>query len=605
LLHYLTACPDGAAPADLGPSPSASFYAPQAIAAGSRHVVVASTGFHYEGGKPAWDPGLVTLIRRADRLVVATIRTTQLNPQAAAVHGERGYVVNGGTYRVDQDGLVTAASDGGVDIIDLGDPGGSAPRLAGNIPLGRSAADARIGGYGSIAIDPAGKMALIGSGTRGDLFSVDLEQRRVVRGADNPIALFPTAAGDNGMTTVRPLPGSKAGVLSFNSDELCIGEDWTAMASPRCGVVGVQQKLVEGPIDAAAAPDGRLLVLMSIANSLYRVDLAGQPFSVEHDFAKTGLSNNRVVVHGGMAYVVNTLSNNLQRVDLATGKTDLPFAVLPVGSMPYDMVVTEETDGALAWVTLNGAHAVALVRISDGKLLTILRGAAVADAGPVEAAAPDAAPTVDLTPDLRPCPEAGLPEVVGIGNVVQVSYGAGAGDGQAKLPNVIQGGPSGAAGGSTDDVLSLGAGGQIVVDFGPSEIVDGPGPDFIVFENPFLMSPFNPFAEPARVAVSATDSAAASFVEFPCDLSVTQGDPAKQTWPYPGCAGVRPVLASPAACLPATDPSLAGGDAFDLADLGLKQARYLRITDAGVSKMGQTSKGFDLDAVVLIHHQAR
>ena len=45
-----------------------------------------------------------------------------------------------------------------------------------------------------------------------------------------------------------------------------------------------------------------------------------------------------------------------------------------------------------------------------------------------------------------------------------------------------------------------------------------------------------------------------------------------------------------------TEPAQAGGDPFDLADLGVKQARYIRIKDAGVSSLGKDSKGFDLDA---------
>ena len=36
------------------------------------------------------------------------------------------------------------------------------------------------------------------------------------------------------------------------------------------------------------------------------------------------------------------------------------------------------------------------------------------------------------------------------------------------------------------DVLSLGHGGSITLAFTDNEIVDGPGPDFIVFENPFF-----------------------------------------------------------------------------------------------------------------------
>jgi len=601
LAVLLAGCPDPAVSPDA--AVPGGFYAPEAIAASGRYVLVASTGFHFDGSETDWDPGFVSVIERATRRVVARILTTQRNPQGIAVHGTKAYVVNAGAIRADaESGLVVSTGEGGVDVIDLS----GAPALVANIPLGRSAADPRVGAYGSIALDPGGSLAYVGSGTRGDLFSIDLAERRVVRGPGRPIALFPTAAGENGLTTVRSLPGGRVAVLNFNTDELCVSDDWDGeLARRTCGRVGVQDKLLEGAIDVAQAPDGRFLVLMTIANALYRVDAAAQPFAVEHAFAKTGLANNRVVVHDKYAYVVSSLSNHLQRVALPSGASTLPFAVLPVGSRPYNMVVTEEAEGALAWVTLNGAHAVAVVRLSDGSVVETLRGDAV-DGGAPDAASVIDGPVADLAPDALVCPDAGATEVVGIETVEQVSYGPGAGDGQGELPGVIQGGPAGggSGAGSTDDVLSLGVGGEIVVSFGDHDIVDGPGADFIVFENPFLVSPFNPFAEPARVAVSA-DLQPSSFVELPCDLSVTAGDPTTQSWPYPGCAGVHPVLAGPTACVSAADPALAGGDAFDLADIGLKQARYLRITDAGLSKLGNTSKGFDLDAVVLIHHKKR
>jgi hypothetical protein len=193
--------------------------------------------------------------------------------------------------------------------------------------------------------------------------------------------------------------------------------------------------------------------------------------------------------------------------------------------------------------------------------------------------------------------------VVGIGSVVQLELGPGGGAGQQALPGIVQGAPGGP--GSTGEVLSLGVGGQIVVDFGDHEIVDGPGPDFIVFENPFLVGPYQPYAEPAVVGLSTAGLEATSFIELPCNLARRRGDPSKQTWPYPGCAGVRPVLAGKGSCLSPADPLVVGGDAVDLGDWGLQRARYLRLRDAGLSSMGENTKGFDLDAVVLINYTRR
>jgi hypothetical protein len=598
ILLLVGACQQASAPSDAGPAKGGAFSAPQGVAASERYILVANTGFHYAGGEIAYHPGFVTLVERKTRRVVATLPTGQRNPQNIAVRGSRAFVVNGGTVKLDQQsGVARVVTGGGLDVLDL-----ERRAVVANVALARSTKDPRIGAYGSIALAPDGKTAFVGSGTRGDVFKVRLEPSpEVLRGPDDPIVLFPTTGGVNGLTVVRPFHQGLA-VLDFKTDALCLSTDLSGdLARRSCGGVGVQQKLVEGPIDVARAPDGRALVLMTIANAVYGVKVETRPFSVDKDLARTGLASNRILVHGPYAYVLNSTSATLQRVHLKTGKSELSFAVLPVKSNPYDMAITTEGGEALAWITLFGANQLAVVRLRDGKLLQLIAGEKpAADGGGADL------PVVDAGADTKPdvCPEAGLPPVKGIVNAVKVTYGQGAGKGQGAMPGVIQGAPQGggASGGSTDDVLSLGVKGELVVDFGDYDVVDGPGVDLVVFENPFLLSPYAPYAEPAHVAVS-TD--ASTFVEFACDLTKTAGDPAKQTWPYPGCAGVHPVLAGAKQCVAADDPAISGGDGFDLATLGVKQARYVRIRDAGVATMGTDSKGFDLDAVVLINYKKR
>src|SRR4051812_37552150 len=83
--------------------------------------------------------------------------------------------------------------------------------------------------------------------------------------------------------------------------------------------------------------------------------------------------------------------------------------------------------------------------------------------------------------------------------------GAGAGYNQQKLPNIVLGPPGGVvkSGGSLD-VVSLGLGGAIVLGFGDQAISDGPGPDLVVFENPFWPGgdPTQVYAELGEVSVS-------------------------------------------------------------------------------------------------------
>jgi hypothetical protein len=176
-------------------------------------------------------------------------------------------------------------------------------------------------------------------------------------------------------------------------------------------------------------------------------------------------------------------------------------------------------------------------------------------------------------------------------SVVSFTAGPGSNFGQADLPQIVLGPPKG---GGADmgslDVATLGNGGTITLGFAPSEIVDGPGPDFIVFENPFDIdgNPDDPFAELATVAVSEDGQ---NFQSFPCTATA---------YPYGECAGWHPVFANADTNrIDPTDPAVAGGDAFDLAELGVTRARYVRITDR-VDLTGPNGT-FDLDAVSIVH----
>lgn len=171
------------------------------------------------------------------------------------------------------------------------------------------------------------------------------------------------------------------------------------------------------------------------------------------------------------------------------------------------------------------------------------------------------------------------------------------GFGSEGLPDVVLGPPvgGGTSSGSTD-VLSLGCGGSIVLGFTGAGIEDRPGPDLIVFENAFVPSGGGPpFVEPGEVSVSEDGE---TWATFAC---VVEGEDAPL-----GCAGLTPVLSSPDNGIDPTDPSAAGGDAFDLADLGVSRARYVRIVDRTEEYYGSTlwcsppKGGFDLDAVSVV-----
>jgi len=137
------------------------------------------------------------------------------------------------------------------------------------------------------------------------------------------------------------------------------------------------------------------------------------------------------------------------------------------------------------------------------------------------------------------------------------------------------------------EILSLGHGGEIVLEFTDNKIVDGEGPDFTVFENAFYyFGTVEPFIEAAIVSVSQDGI---NFVTFPYDTTTMSG-----------LAGVTPTMDN----LHPTDPEVSGGDHFDLADVGLPWARFVKLTDLGdLYQEGPWSGDFDLDAVVAIHSE--
>ena len=188
-----------------------------------------------------------------------------------------------------------------------------------------------------------------------------------------------------------------------------------------------------------------------------------------------------------------------------------------------------------------------------------------------------------------PCPE----EQPYASEVISFTPGLNAGYGEEGMPGVVLGPPSpGKPTSGSLDVVTLGLGGEIVLGFGDRRIVNGPGPDLVIWENPFWLGgdPETPFAELGEVALSEDG---ATWHPFPCEPELAEGYD-------PGCAGWRARGDfDPCALIP-IDPTLTGGDPFDLESLGLEEARFIRIRDLSTEGPAP-SAGFDLDAVGAVY----
>jgi hypothetical protein len=205
-----------------------------------------------------------------------------------------------------------------------------------------------------------------------------------------------------------------------------------------------------------------------------------------------------------------------------------------------------------------------------------------------------------------------------VDSVVEVHYGSNAGFGQESFPDIVLGPPQGAgmtAGSS--DVLSLGDGGSITLEFTDNIVRDGEGPDLIIFENAFYSGgdPLNAFVEAGFVEVSQDG---VHFYRFANDYNPA-GLPVNNPDNWHGFAGVHPVYSNSEDDTDPTNPDTAGGDAFDLGELGLDTIRFVRIIDTNeppeaaldddgdpVYDPGQITElksGFDLDAIAAVHSE--
>jgi len=165
-----------------------------------------------------------------------------------------------------------------------------------------------------------------------------------------------------------------------------------------------------------------------------------------------------------------------------------------------------------------------------------------------------------------------------------IQYGDGAGYGQAYYPENILGPPDPDAtpqypAFGEDELLTLGKDGWVILEFTDNNVINGEGVDFTVFEN-VLETGSVYFRECATVEVSQDGT---SWIMFPWDPETLSG-----------LAGVWPTTGEDP-----TDPSVSGGDGFDLEDLGLEWINFIRLTDCGDSVQDQGL--FDLDAVAAVN----
>ncbi len=264
---------------------------------------------------------------------------------------------------------------------------------------------------------------------------------------------------------------------------------------------------------------------------------------------------------------------------------DLTFNTGTITSVSRTFVTPGGNLGAVDWESSDTTA----VQVANGRALLIAYGSST-----ITASFRSLSNSIDMPVKMATeVPDDSSDYFLNTGDVFTFTYGDNGGYGSTWLPDILHG--SAWTGGT--DVVSLGGGGRLLIELKDYALVDGVGLDFTLFENPQYLSGYNLFAERAQVSVSEDG---VTFYSFACDAD----DTVNQV--YEGCAGVNPVnaLENP------FDPSVSGGDSFDLADVGLSQAHYILIQDEDTCTTDDpsyplcatsTTQGFDLDAMILLN----
>lgn len=524
----LLACDPPTPPA---PAEPGDFDHPQALRFVDGLLVVANSGYRPDG-PASWAPGSLTVLDPRTGAVHNRLPTSAPNPQSLRLHGGALYVVDTGP--LDLSGAPQAAEPGAIDVFDAATLATAEGPLR-SLPMAPHADDPRLGAPIDIALD--GPRAVVTSATADALWVLDAARGAWLRGPADPVLL-----GDAvrlGLGAVRPWAGGFA-LLDFNADRLHLLD---AAGTPTgCAIeLGEHADAFEG----AGSPviDGdTLYALLVHAGRVRAVDLADLADDCEAPVRTVveglGQAPNHLALHAGRLVVVASGDNAVMAYDPASG-AEVERWLLPVGSNPFHVAF----DPTGRWMAVSewAAHGVSLFDLDTGEHRRI---------------------GGETLPPLEPPPSdpgaiGGDPAPADV-----VVEAPGAGDGPFGDPeravNGVRGG-GGAAGGQ--DVFSLGFDDHLVLRWSGRRVLDGPGVDFVVFENPFR-HPGGVFFDPLIVELSIDGE---TWVTWPHRYVGDGGADDPAAWL--GFAGLAPVwLHAEDNPVHPFDPA-AGGDGFDLAAL--------------------------------------
>lgn len=575
----------------------------------------------------------------------AYLITTDYNPVGLTKISDTSIAVTNGGVTDLWEGAAHPLTDASIDIVDM-----QGFAIIRNIPMGLSAPS-----FGKMALTSDGKTAFIGSRSYGEVYAIDLLKNKLIYGHENPLTLTTNDEGGDYISSCS-LSYDDWYLFSASFDTSSIYPVDIKAAPPSVLPSAFSKPFVLG-FPKGVTKDNPTGTNTGIGKIAVRPGIPGIDYTGADIFAITGNPGTIVTIntHGTkkgntlqikkMEIVPNEIklnenSNTTQlHLNIEFENGTLVSGITDIFTNPYSgypsMVRWESSNAGVAsvnagLVTINSTgEAVIIARIGQmgaGAHL-IIEPSEVPDTSDEETETPEdenpnynfhylpdifswKIPKVHLyinpaifgyrhvdEPDEPVKPEILTDAPAGTDpfadKVVSFQPGPGAGFGAGSMPGIVLGPPRGTGhmSGSTH-VVSLGYKGEIILEMTDFIIADGAGPDFTVFENVFYAggNPDNPWSEPGIVGVSEDGK---NFIYFNCDINDKPH--------YRGCAGTKPTYSNPSNGIDPTDPSTSGGNQFDLKDVGLKTARFVKITDVGVSGSGGTTAGFDLDAVTVIN----
>lgn len=531
--------------------------------------------------------------------------TSGFNPTGIAQASNALLVTNSGVINI-AGGEAQPQTPSSVDMVDI-----TSGAITANIPADLSAL-----AFFAPAVDAEGRFAYYGSSAFSEVYQLDVVKKTFTRNLLSPIALGATNAADYLTAIALSDSGERAYVGSFDLSSVFLLD---LMGSP---VAALSTSYVVGFPKGVSAdnPSGVNTGISDMAMRPGTSDLyilTGNPGTLVTITSQSSVAPSTSSIQS-IHIAPSLLTIAVGNKSIVTGDILFSNGRQIVNVRDHFTIAGTTQTQTLQWRSDNPN----IATVSSSGLVTGISGGITmihAHLGTIEAAipvavhlgaivAPSEAPPLppefgELPPPKQPPPDSGKLIVVNckdigaspfVDQVINTIVGAQGGTNQNKLPDIISGPPQGGgkyAGGF--DTFSLGEKGSIIVAFNNCWIADGPGADFIVFENAFYVGgTTTPFSEPGIVGVSMDG---VNFTDFPCDLS--------QQPSFPGCAGTHPVLANSSNAIDPTDPATAGGDPFDLSTIGVKTARFVRIVDQGLSpiKGANGTNGFDLDAIAIVH----